>query len=93
MVEVFGSTEFEYPAMHPMRIRILKRPPDNYSEDTQSLMVGRIYNLDASLASALLLEGCAEMYDVLTDDEKRDRTRTDLLWEAAERGTRFLTKP
>jgi hypothetical protein len=74
-------------------VRILKAPPATYSSDTQALLVGRIYNLDASLASALLLEGCAELYEGLSDQEKRERSRTDLLWEAAEGGKWFRSKP
>ena len=75
-----------------MRVRILRAPPPSYSAETRSLLVGRIYNLDASLASALLLDGCAEVYDSLSAEEKRERTRTDVLWEAPD-GKRFLPKP
>jgi hypothetical protein len=75
-----------------MRVRILQPPPAAYSAETQSLLLGRVYNLDASLASALVLDGCAEVYDTLTPEEKRERTRTDVLWEAPD-GKRFLPKP
>jgi hypothetical protein len=33
---------------------------------------GRVYNLDASLASALMLDGCADLYDTLTPEQKRE---------------------
>jgi hypothetical protein len=56
-----------------MRMRITKAPPSEYGSATQSLLVGRIYNLDVALASALLLEDCAEMYDLLSPEEKRER--------------------
>lgn len=71
---------------------MLRPPPSAYSAETQALLVGRVYNLDASLASALVLDGCAEVYDTLTPEEKRERTRTDVLWEAPD-GTRFRPKP
>ena len=49
-------------------------PPREYGSATESLLVGRVYNLDVSLASALLLEGCAEVYDLLSVEERRSRT-------------------
>ena len=57
-----------------MRMRITKTPPRDYGSVCESLLVGRIYNLDAALASALLLEGCAELYDLLTPEERRTGT-------------------
>ncbi len=56
-----------------MRMRITKTPPREYRIASDSLLVGRVYNLDAALASALLLEDCAEVYDLLTPEEKRER--------------------
>lgn len=56
-----------------MRMRITKAPPGEYVTSAQSLLVGRIYNLDVALASALLLEGCAELYDLLSPEERRER--------------------
>jgi hypothetical protein len=38
----------------------------------ESLLPGRVYNLDASLASALMLDGCADLYESLSAEEKRD---------------------
>ena len=67
-----------------MRVRILKRPPESYGRDGNSLRVGRIYNLPAGLASALMAEGCAEFYDILSSDAKHDRTPKDL-WQSRER--------
>jgi len=64
-----------------MRMRITKAPPSEYGSATQSLLVGRIYNLDAALASALLLEGCAELYDLLSPEERRERnSRPQQAW-------------
>jgi hypothetical protein len=54
-----------------MRVRISRKAPAEYGIDGDSLRVGRVYNLDSSLASALMLEGCAELYDLLTPEEKR----------------------
>jgi hypothetical protein len=58
-----------------MRMRITKTPPRDYGSVSDSLLVGRVYNLDAALASALLLEGCAELYDLLTPEERHERSR------------------
>ena len=55
-----------------MRIRITRTPPPTYGIDGDSLLVGRVYDLDASLAAALMIEGCAESYDLLTPTEKRE---------------------
>ena len=58
-----------------MRVRIVRRPPVQYSNgiDAESLAVGRVYNLASSLASALMLDGYAELYDALSPAEKRER--------------------
>lgn len=74
-----------------MRVRITKQPPPTYGIDGDSLLVGRVYNLDASLAAALMVEGCAESYDLLSPSEKREfRSRkAATLWKAAERAGRF----
>ena len=72
-----------------MRVRILKKPPSSYGIDGESLIIGRLYNLDASLASALMVDGCAEYFDVLTDEEKRRHLLGDQVWNAADsRGRR-----
>lgn len=70
-----------------MRVRITKQPPLSYGVDTASLLPGRVYNLDSALASALLADGCAELYDTLTSHERKfhyDAHRAQL-WEAADR--------
>lgn len=69
-----------------MRIRITRQPPD-YGVDGSWLRVGRIYNLESSLASALLADGCAELYDTLPPEARRDRTVSDV-WRSNDR-----TKP
>ena len=67
-----------------MRVRITKRPPASYGKDGEALRVGRIYNLQAGLASALMAEGCAELYDALPAEARRDRTPKDL-WQSRDR--------
>ena len=57
-----------------MRMRITKPPPQDYGICTDFLLVGRIYNLDPAFASALMLDGCAELYDLLSPEERRERT-------------------
>lgn len=71
-----------------MRVRIIKRPPANYASEGRSLRVGRIYNLQAGLASALMADGCAELYDTLPAEARRDRTPTDL-WQSHDRSGPF----
>ena len=58
-----------------MRVRIVRKPPALYSNgvDAEALAEGRIYNLAASLASALMLDGFAELYESLSPAEKRER--------------------
>jgi hypothetical protein len=46
--------------------------------------MGRVYNLDAALAAALLADGCAEVEDVYLGPERRTTTGTTI-WQAAER--------
>jgi hypothetical protein len=65
-----------------MRVRILKHPPASYGIDGESLLIGRVYNLAAELASALLLEGCAEVYDAMTD--QREEHGGFSMWQANE---------
>jgi len=59
-----------------MRVRITRKVPVVYSNAVESewLLTGRIYNLAPSLASALMLDGYAELYETLTDEEKRERS-------------------
>jgi hypothetical protein len=57
-----------------MRMRITKAPPREYGSATETLLVGRIYNLNPALASALLLDDCAEVYDLLSPAERRERS-------------------
>ena len=51
------------------------------------MLVGRVYNLPAALASALLLEDCAELYETLSPSEKRERSEelSQLAWTAEDR--------
>ena len=73
-----------------MRVRILRRPLHAYGVDPDSLRVGRVYNLDAALASALMADGCAELYDALPNEQKITRGPREW-WQAtgrnAARGT------
>ena len=70
-----------------MRVRILKECPASYGREGRAFLVGRVYNLAAPLASALLLDGCAELYDTLTPAEKRERSEeaARLVWTADDR--------
>jgi hypothetical protein len=56
-------------------------------------MVGRVYNLAAAVASALMLDGYAELYETLTPEEKRERTdeASHLAWTAADYPRRWTT--
>jgi hypothetical protein len=74
-----------------MRVRILRKPPATYEPEHGSLLTGRIYNLPAAVASALLIEGYAECYDTLTPAEKRDRSEaaTHMAWTADDRPQRW----
>lgn len=73
-----------------MRVRITKHPPASYGVDGDSLRIGRIYNLDSSLASALLADNCAELYDTLSVSEKRERedSSRNHVWQAHDRPER-----
>jgi hypothetical protein len=70
-----------------MRVRITKPPPTAYGNQHRSLRVGRLYDLDSAIASALIVEGCAELDDALTPDERRERERRlrAEIWEASDR--------
>jgi hypothetical protein len=61
--------------------------PASYGSEGRALLVGRVYNLPAALASALLLEDCAELYDALSPAEKRERSDelSQLAWTADDR--------
>ena len=79
-----------------MRVRVLRKPPaSTYGIDDDSLLVGRVYDLASELASALLLDGFAELYDTLTLDEKRERSTQALhiAWTAADRQQRWPITP
>ena len=48
-----------------------------------------VYNLESSLASALIADACAELYDTLPDEEKlRSSGGTGYVWEADDRDWR-----
>ena len=70
-----------------VRVRIIRRPVTSYGIDGDLLLVGRVYNLDASLASALMLDGCAELYDALPESDKREHSEQLIRhgWSAADR--------
>lgn len=76
-----------------MRVRIIRKPAPEYADSIErdSLLVGRVYNLAAPLASALLLDGFAEAYDTLTPDEKRERSEEAAheAWTANDRRPRW----
>ena len=71
-----------------MRVRIIRRPPPSYGNDRDSFHVGAVYNLDSALASALLADGCAELFDTLTDEEKKRSSGGGLVWNAPDRDRR-----
>jgi len=70
-----------------MRVRITKRPPKTYGSQHVSLRIGRVYNLDSAVASALIAEGCAELDDAMSADERRERDKRlrSEMWEASDR--------
>ena len=76
-----------------MRVRIVQKPPAQYTTgvDAEFLAVGRVYNLESSLASALMLDGYAEAYDALSPAEKRERAgeATHHAWTAADHAQRW----
>jgi hypothetical protein len=50
------------------------------------LRVDGVYNLESSLASALIADACAELYETLSDDEKhRASGGTGYVSDAADR--------
>jgi hypothetical protein len=70
-----------------MRVRITKRPPNAYDSEQISLSVGRVYNLDSAVASALIADGCAELDEAMSAAERRERDALlrGEIWEAADR--------
>jgi hypothetical protein len=74
-----------------MRVRMLQKPPATYGIDGDSMLIGRIYDVASELASALLLDGYAELYDTLTADQKRERSEqaSHVAWTADDRHTRW----
>ena len=79
-----------------LRVRIIRRPVTTYGIDGDLLLVGRVYNLEASLASALMLDGCAELFDALPESDKREHTDQLIRhgWSAADRARkRWAVKP
>jgi hypothetical protein len=69
-----------------MRVRMIRKPPVTYSNgfESDALLTGRVYNLAPALASALMLDGYAELYETLTDEEKHERSAeaTHQAWTA-----------
>ena len=76
-----------------MRVRILRQPPPTYMSglDVHALLVGRIYNLAAPLASALMLDGYAELYETLSPEEKKEvgGEVSDRVWTADDHAQRW----
>jgi hypothetical protein len=70
-----------------VRVRVTRLPPTSYGDEGESLRVGNVYNLDASLASALLADDCAELFETLPEDEKQ-RAGGGSLWQAPDRDHR-----
>lgn len=70
-----------------MRIRITSRPPASYGSEGDALRTGTIHNLDPALASALIADGCAELFEALSDAQKKESTG-GALWQAPDRGKR-----
>ncbi|MGE0444070.1 MAG: hypothetical protein AB7P99_02495 [Vicinamibacterales bacterium] len=72
-----------------MRVRITSALPLSYGANGASLRIGSVYDLESSLASALIVDQCAELYDALSDEEKhRASTGTGFIWEASDRARR-----
>jgi hypothetical protein len=70
-----------------VRVRITRLPPPSYGDEGESLRIGNVYNLEASLASALLADDCAELFETLSEDEKQ-RVGGGSLWQAPDRDRR-----
>ena len=51
------------------------------------MRVGRVYNLDSAVASALIADGCAELDAALSPAERREREQRlrGEMWEASDR--------
>ena len=58
-----------------MLVRITRRPPRSYEVAGDSLLVGRIYDLPASLACALMVERYAELASEEAHSEERRHNR------------------
>ena len=80
-----------------MRVRILRKLPavNANGVDPDSLLVGRVYNLAVPLASALMIDGHAELYETLSPAEKRERAgqARDRTWSAADHAQRWAISP
>lgn len=74
-----------------MRVRIIRTPSADYGINADSLLVGRVYNVDASLGCALILDGCAELDDAAEPETTRGSTGSAPAWEASDR-RRPITK-
>ena len=58
-----------------MLVRITRRPPRTYEVAGDSLLIGRIYDLPAALACALMVEGYAELTTEEAHTEQRRHNR------------------
>ena len=63
-----------------MRVRITKECPDSY-EGTDTLRVGRTYDLAAGFASALVVDG----YAAFADDQQAEDGSCRDLWRSKDR--------
>jgi hypothetical protein len=72
---------------YQMRVRITRRPPASYGTDGESLRIGSVYNLDSALASALLADDCAQLFETLPEEEKR-QSGGGSVWQAPDRSRR-----
>ena len=73
-----------------MRVRIIKAPPASYGIDGGALRIGRVYNLDASVASALMADHCAEVEG--SGEARRESTLTPVRDDAADPKKRPVDK-
>jgi hypothetical protein len=73
--------------IHIVRVRITRRPPASYGTDGEALHVGSVYNLDSSLASALMVDDCAELFEALPEKEKQ-RSGGGFIWQSPDRQRR-----
>ena len=67
---------------------MIRRAPPSYGAEGETLRVGGVYNLESSFAAALIAENCAELYDSLSEEEKKRASAGGYLWQAPDRDRR-----